>query len=150
FSGKTSLDTGEYFLSTIDPSRALDNSLLLLPLGRFHQNSVYAELAHRTDRKTRFLFRADNSVSSTSLIGDAPGKLNQVSAGFSASVERTIDAHHAVKASVGELWVRPFDTRLYGSAASVQLFNGGYDWTPVQGFAVRLAGGVVRGHPTAF
>jgi hypothetical protein len=150
FSGRMSLDAGNFFLSTIDPSRALDNSLLLLPLGLFHQNSVYGELAYRLDRKTKFAFRLDNSVTSTSLTGDAAGKLNQVSAGATASVERVIDIHHAVSANVGNLWVRPFDTRLFGSASAVQIVNGGYDYTPNPGLAIRLQGGLVRGNPTAF
>ncbi len=150
FSGRTSIEAGEYFLSTIDPTRKLDNSLLLLPLGGYRQNSVYAELGYRLDRRTKFLFRADNSVTSTSLTGEAAGKLNQVSMGATASVERAIDSHHAVNANIGHLWVRPFDTRLYGAANGVDIVNGGYDYTPTSGFAIRLSAGLVRGHPTAF
>jgi hypothetical protein len=148
--GRSAVDVGNFFLSTQDPSRKLENSLLLLPRGLFQQNAFYTELGYRYDHRTKFVFRLDNAVTRTGLDGFEAGKLNQVSAAGTASVERTYGLHHTLTAAVGHLWVRPFDTRTYGGASGVQVFNGGYLYTPNRGLVVRMFGGVVRGRPSAF
>src|SRR5580658_96675 len=38
-----SLDAGDFFLSTMDSTRKLENSLVLLPRGRFDQNTFFAD-----------------------------------------------------------------------------------------------------------
>lgn len=149
-SGRITLDAGDYFLSTNDPTRTLENSLLLLPLGGFRQNAVYTELGYRLDRKTKLAFRLDNAVTKTSLSGDAAGKLNQISAGGTISLEHIIDVHHTVSANIGYLWARNFDTVLYGRSTGMEVVNGGYDYTPNPGLVFRFSGGLVRANPTAF
>ena len=148
--GRAAIDVGEYFLSTQDPSRRLDNSLLLLPRGLFQQNAFYTELGYRLDHRTKFIFRGDNAITRTSLTGPVAGKLNQVSASGTASVERTFGSHHTLTGNVGYLWVRPLDTKLFGGATGVEILNAGYIYTPNPGLLFRFFGGVVRGHPSAF
>jgi len=57
-----SLDAADAFLSTDDPTRQFNNSLLLLPRGRYHELALYARLAYRLDQRTVLSFRFDNAV----------------------------------------------------------------------------------------
>src|ERR1700733_9110180 len=64
---RITVDAGNSFLSTMDSSLQLQNSLLLLPLGRFTQNSFYADLGYRLDYATKLTFRFDNAITTMDL-----------------------------------------------------------------------------------
>jgi hypothetical protein len=67
---RLSLDAADSFLSTMDPTRRLTNSLLLLPRGRYQENGFYARLGYRLDHRTVLSVRFDNAVTTMALPGD--------------------------------------------------------------------------------
>src|SRR5258706_3299543 len=73
-----SLDAGDNFLSTMDPTRALSNSLLLLPRGRFFENDFYSTLGYRINQVTKLSFRLDNATTTIELEGPLKRRLNLV------------------------------------------------------------------------
>src|ERR1700691_3188880 len=64
---RLSMDAADSFLSTMDPTRRLVNSLLLLPRGRYVENAFYARLAYRLDHRTVFSVRFDNAYTTMEL-----------------------------------------------------------------------------------
>src|ERR1700733_15143203 len=48
-----SMHVGDYFLSTMDSMRKLENSLVLLPRGRFNQNTLFSDLVYRVNSTTK-------------------------------------------------------------------------------------------------
>src|SRR5258706_6258500 len=73
-----SMDAGDVFLSTMDPTRALSNSLLLLPRGRFFENDFYSTLGYRINQVTKLSFRLDNATTTIELEGPLKRRLNLV------------------------------------------------------------------------
>src|SRR5579862_4645419 len=64
---RLSLDVGDAFISTMDSSRTLENSLILLPRGRFDQNTSYAALLYRINGTTKVTFRFDNAFTTVAI-----------------------------------------------------------------------------------
>jgi hypothetical protein len=62
FSPRFSFDMGDSFLSTIDPSRQLANSFLLLPPSRYQENALYVLGDYSLSPRTMLSFRFDNTV----------------------------------------------------------------------------------------
>src|SRR5579859_1032331 len=126
--GRLTLEAGDSFLSTMDPSRRLVDSLPLLPRGRFRQNVVYTGLAYRLDRRTKVSFRFDTATVTMALPGAFAGKLDQTGSAGTMTLERVVNRHHTLSGSYSYLYVRPLNSGT-GSATGVHNFNLGYIYT---------------------
>jgi len=144
------LEAGDSFLSTMDPSRRLVDSLPLLPRGRFRQNVVYTGLAYRLDRRTKLSFRFDTATVTMALPGAFAGKLDQLSGAGTVMLERTVNRHHALSGSYAYLLVRPLNAGPSGSTVGVHNVNLGYIYTVNPGLILRLSGGAIRGERSSF
>src|SRR5579863_1655868 len=151
---RLTFDAGDSFLSTMDPIRQLEESLLLLPRGLFRQNLLYAGMSYRLDRRTTLHFRFNNAITTVDLPQAAAGLLNQSSLAGTVSVDRTLDRHHFVTGSYSYLYIVPFQTavRVNGFEFYQPLHNldAGYTYRPKPGLIFRLSGGVVRGLQSAY
>ena len=148
--GRLTLEAGDSFLSTMDASRRLVDSLPLLPRGRFRQNVLYTGLGYRLDGRTKLSFRFDTATVTMALPGAFTGKLDQMSGAGTVTLERTVNRHHALSGSYSYLLVRPLKAGPSGSIAGVQNFNLGYIYTVNPGLIFRLSGGAIRGGQTSF
>ena len=143
------IDAGNLFLSTMDSSRSLSNSLLLLPRGRFLQNASYAGLSYRANELTKVSFRFDNALTLTDLPGTLAGRLDGVTTAGSVTVDRTLTSHHKLTGSYSFLHSHPLTPAVSGSPTNVQLMNVGYTYEINPALIVLLAGGAVKGTQTS-
>jgi hypothetical protein len=150
FSGRLTLDAGDSFLSTMDPTRQLVDSLLLLPRGRFRQNLFYTRLAYRLDRRTTLSFRFDNATTTMALPGVLASWLDQTSSAGTVTLERTVNRHHELSGSYSYLLVRPLNTGVSESTAGLNNLNLGYIYSVNPGLVFRFSGGVIRGQQSNF
>ena len=144
------VDAGNLFLSTMDSSRSLVNSLLLLPRGRFLQNSSYAGLSYRANELTKVSFRFDNALTLTDLPGVLAGRLDGVTTAGTVTVDRTLTSHHKLSGSYSFLHSHPLTPEVSGSPTNVHLVNAGYTYEINPALIVRLAGGAVKSNSTSF
>jgi hypothetical protein len=146
-----SMDAGDYFLSTMDPSRALVNSLLLLPRGRFYQNDFYSTLGYRINQATKVSFRFDNAVTTMDgLSGPFAGRLNVVTTAETLTLDRELTSRQKLTASYSFLHGTPLNPESGGSPSNAHLLNLGYNYEINPGLLVHLAAGVVEASQTAF
>jgi hypothetical protein len=133
----------------MDPTRQLEDSLLLLPRGLFRQNLLYAGISYRLDGKTTVHFRFDNAITTMDLPQPLAGALNQSSIAGTVSVDRTLNRHHFFTGSYSYLYIVPFQTvaRLNSPVFYQPMHNVdvGYTYTVNPGLVIRLSGGVIRG-----
>src|SRR5579864_2334443 len=148
--GRLTLEAGDSFLSTMDPSRWLVDSLPLLPRGRFRQNVLYTGLGYRLDGRTKLSFRFDTATVTMALPGAFAGKLDQISGAGTVTLERTVNRHHALSASYSYLLVRPLNAGSSGNTVGVHNVNLGYIYTVNPGLILRLSGGAIRGEQSSF
>ncbi|MGD0134253.1 MAG: hypothetical protein ABSE57_19560 [Bryobacteraceae bacterium] len=148
-SGRLNVEAGDSFLSTMDPARELENSLLLLPLGRFNQNSAYASLGYRFSEKTKITFRFDNAFTTATLPEPLAGRLDQVSNAGTVTLNHTLTRHQKLSGGYSFLYVHPLDESVSGTPTSVNL--GGVTYTYENpSLVLRLASGVAVGSQSAF
>jgi hypothetical protein len=147
---RLSMDAADSFLSTMDPTRRLINSLLLLPRGRYVENAFYARLAYRLDHRTVFSVRFDNAYTTMELPEALAGRLNRVGFAGSATVDRTINRHHAFSGSYAYLYVHPLETGPSAIGTGVQNINLAYVYTVNPGLTLRASGGVTRASQSSF
>jgi hypothetical protein len=147
---RLSVDAGDSFLSTMDPTRRLINSLLLLPRGRYQENAFYARLAYRLDHRTVLSARFDNTYTTMDLPGDLAGRLNRVGFAGTLTVDHTISSHHALSGSYAYLYVHPLQSGPSAIGTGVQNGNLGYIYTVNPGLTVRMSGGVTRATQASF
>jgi len=148
--GRLTFEAGDSFLSTMDPSRRLVDSLPLLPRGRFRQNVLYTGLAYRLDRRTKLSFRFDTAVVTMALPGAFAGKLDQMSGAGTVTLERTVNRHHSLSGTYSYLLVRPLNAGPSESTTGVHNLNLGYIYTVNPGLILRFSGGVIRGQQSNF
>src|SRR5579872_1414815 len=148
--GRLTLEAGDSFLSTMDPSRQLVDSLLLLPRGRFQQNVFYTALGYRLDRRTTLNFRFDDAIATMALPAALAGRLDQMSNAGTVTLERTVNRHHVLSGSYSYLLVRPLNTGTSGSATGLHNFNLGYVYTINPGLIFRFSGGLLRSQQSNF
>jgi hypothetical protein len=148
--GRLTLEAGDSFLSTMDPSRQLVDSLLLLPRGRFQQNVFYTGLGYRLDQRTTLSIRFDNATVATGLPGALASGLNQMSNAGTVTLERTVNRHHTVSGGYSYLLVHPLNGGNSGNSIGVHNFNSGYIYTLNPGLIFRLSGGMIRGQQSSF
>jgi hypothetical protein len=148
--GRLTFEAGDSFLSTMDPSRRLVDSLPLLPRGRFRQNVLYTGLSYRLDRRTTLSFRFDTATLTMALPGAFAGKLDQMSGAGTMTLERIVNRHHALSGSYSYLLVRPLNAGPSASFPGVQKFDLGYIYTVNPGLIFRLSGGMIRGQQSNF
>ena len=146
---RLTFDAGNSFLSTMDPTRQLGESLLLLPRGLFRQNLLYAGMSYRINRETTVHFRFDNAITTMDLPRPFTGVLDQSSVAGTVSVDRSLNRHHFITGSYSYLYIVPFQQTaqlnhlaLYQPMHNV---NVGYTYTVNPGLVFRLSGGVIRG-----
>jgi hypothetical protein len=144
------VDAGNLLLSTSDSSRSLSNSLLLLPRGRFLQNSSYAGLSYRADELTKVSFRFDNALTLTDLPGKLAGRLDGVTTAGTVTVDRTLTSHHKLTGSYSFLHSHPLTPEVSGAPTNVHLMNAGYTYEINPALILQLAGGAVKGTQTSF
>ena len=149
---RLSLDAGDSFLSTSDASRQLGDSQFLLPFGRYQQNSLFAELKYRLDRRTKLFFRFDNAITTMTLSGPQANRFNQMTNAGTVTLDHTVNSHHAVTASYAYLRVRPLDGDPSAGISNqgVHALNAGYVYTVKPGLMLRATVGVVRGREFAY
>ncbi len=145
-----SFQAGNLFLSTMDSTRQLANSLLLLPRGQFLQNATYAGLNYRVNELTKISFRLDNAFTDTNLPGALAGRLDGVTTAGTATVDRILTSHHKLSGSYSFLHSHPLDPEVSGSPTNVNLFNAGYTYEAGPGLIAQLGAGVVKGRETSF
>ena len=148
-SGRLNVEAGDSFLSTMDPARELENSLLLLPLGRFNQNSAYASLGYRFSEKTKLIFRFDNAFTTATLPEPVAGRLDQVSNAATVTLNHTLTRHQKLSGSYSFLHVHPLDESVSGTPTSVNQAGVTYTYENPS-LVIRLAGGVAVGSQSAF
>lgn len=96
---RLSLEAADSFLSTMDPTRRLVNSLLLLPRGRYQENAFYTRLGYRLNHRTVFSVRFDNAVTTMALPGTLAGRLDRAGFAGTVTVDHTVTRHHALSGS---------------------------------------------------
>lgn len=147
--GRLSVDIGNYFISTTDPTSALENSLLLLPQGRFDQNSFYAGLTYRWDHRTKIVFRAENTfTNSGGVIGPLAGRLDEVGTAGTLSVEHKFDSSE-LTGSYAFLHVDPLSNAITGGPTNVNLLNAAYSYHVNPSLILDVSGGGVMGRQNA-
>jgi hypothetical protein len=147
---RLTLEAGDSFLSTMDPTRRLIDTLLLLPRGRFRQNIVYTGLGYRLDGRTTLSFRFDNATATMALPEALAGRLDQMSSAGTVTLDRTVDRHHTLSGSYSYLLVHPLNAGNSGSSIGVHNFNSTYIYTVNPGLIFRFSGGVLRGQQSSF
>jgi hypothetical protein len=145
-----SFQAGNLFLSTMDPTRQLANSLLLLPRGLFLQNAAYAGFNYRVNAVTKISFRLDNAFTNTNFPGALAGRLDGVTTAGTVTVDRILTSHHKLSGSYSFLHSHPLDLEVSGSPTNVHLFNAGYTYEINPGLIAQLGAGVVAGKETSF
>jgi len=147
-----SADAGNSLLSTSDASRRLAESQFLLPRGRYQQNSFFAGLKYRMDRRTAVLFRFDNAITALTLPGSQSNLSDQMTSAGTLTLDHTVNRHHSATGSYSYLHVRPLErTGPAGySYPAVRSLNTGYMYTVNPRLNFRLTGGVVRGREFAY
>ena len=147
---RLSLDAADSFLSTMDPTRTLTNSLLMLPRGRYQENASYARLAYRLDHRTVLSARFDDAVTTMDLPGELARRLDRVGFAGTVTVDHTVTRHHAVSGNYAYLYVHPLQTGPSAFGTGVQNVNLGYIYTVNPGLTVRAFGGVTRAAQSSF
>lgn len=151
---RLTFEAGDSFLSTTDPSRQLEDSLLFLPRGLFRQNLLYAGVSYRLDRRTTVHLRFDNAITTMELPRAVAGLFDQDSLAGTVSIDRTLNRHHFITGSYSYLYFVPFQTaaRLNGPAFYQPLhnFDMGYTYSVNPGLIFRLSCGVIRGGQSAY
>jgi hypothetical protein len=143
--GRLSVDIGNYFLSTNDPTRALSNSLLILPLGRFEQNSFHAGLTYLLGHRTKLVFRAENTYTNSSgVVGPLAGRLDELGSAGTVTLEHKFNASNELTGSYSFLHVDPLSNTAFNSATNVNLLNVAYDYTVNPGLVLHVSGGAVE------
>jgi hypothetical protein len=138
-----SLHSGNSFLSTMDPSRQLNNSLLLLPRSRFLQNTFYTDLTYRLDRVTKFTFRFDDAVTTSNLSGVLAKRLDQLTNAGTVTVDRDLTSHQKLSGTYSFLHVLPLHQEIAGGGTNVNVLIAGYAYEINPRFIIQLnAGGV--------
>jgi hypothetical protein len=145
-----SAQAGNLFLSTMDANRAVANSLLLLPRGRFLQNSAYVGLGYRVNAATKISFRLDNAFTNTDLPGALRGRLNGVTTAGTVEAERKLTSRQKLTVGYSFLHSHPLQSEISGSPINVQLVNAGYSFEINPGLIVHFAGGMVKGNQSSF
>jgi hypothetical protein len=149
-SSRLSLDGADSFLSTMDPTRRLINSLLLLPRGRYQENAFYARLGYRLDHRTVVSVRFDNAFTTMALPGELAGRLDRTGLAGTVTVDRTITRHHALSGSYAYLHVHPLQSGPSAIDTGAHNVNLGYIYTVNPGLTVRASGGITRATQSSF
>lgn len=146
------LRAGTHFLSTADPTRHLAESFILLPRGRFKQNSLHADLAYRLNSRTDVGFRFDNTA--TIFASDESfdtGISNQMTTAGTVAISRLLAARHRLVGSYSFLKLSPLNGDGEVSEASSFSFRPAGSLSAAYGYVVNrdisfhLSGGIVHG-----
>ena len=147
---RLSFDAADAYLSTMDPTRRLVNSLLLLPRGRYQENGFYARLGYRLDHRTVLSVRFDNAVTTMALPAELAGRLDRVGFAGTLTVDHTITRRHAISGSYAYLFVHPLQVGPSAINSGVHNVSLGYIYTVNPGLTLRVSGGVTRALESSF
>ena len=147
---RLSLEAADSFLSTMDPTRRLINSLLLLPRGRYQENAFYARLGYRLDHRTVLSVRFDNAITTMALPGTLAGRLDRTGFAGTVTVDHTMTRHHALSGSYAYMYVHPLRAGPSAIDTGVHNVSLGYIYTVNPGLTVRASGGVTRAVQPSF
>jgi hypothetical protein len=148
--GRTTFDAGNSFMVTSDSSSELQNSLVLLPYGRFLQNTFFADVRYRIDHATRLTFRFDNALTTMDLPGDLKGRLNEVGSAGTVSLDRDLTSRQSVSVNYSFLHVDPLNRQTGGSSTNVNLLLAGYAFQVNPTLLLRVTAGGIAGSESAF
>ncbi|MBV8846776.1 MAG: hypothetical protein JO307_28540 [Bryobacterales bacterium] len=144
FNSQWTLNAGDAFFSTMDPSRTLANSLILFPWGRFDQNTFYTEIVDKLNKKTNVTLRLD-SVYTTVAVPQLQGGLDNVTGAGTLTVDRSVSAHQQVSVSYTFMHTVPLDPQPFRTLSNIQVEMLGYSYLLPRGFIFRLTGGGTQG-----
>lgn len=147
---RLSVDAADSFVSTMDATQSLTNSLLLLPRGRYQENAFFARLAYRLDHRTVVSFRVDNDVTTMALPPALAGRLDNVGVAGTLTVDHTLTRHHALSASYSYLYLHPLAGGPQAVGTGVNNLTLGYVYSVNPSLTVRLSGGVTRAAQSSF
>jgi hypothetical protein len=147
---RTTIDAGNSFLSTSDSSAELQNSLVLLPYGRFTQNTFYADVRYRIDTVTKLTFRFDNAITTMDLPGALQGRLNEVGSAGTVTLDRALTSRQSLSGSYSYLYVDPLNRQTGGSPTGVDLLMLSYSYQIDPTLLVRCSAGGITGSESAF
>ena len=145
-----SVDGGNLFLSTMDPTRRLANSILLLPRGRYLENAAYLELVYHMNSRTKMNFRLDNAVTNMDLQGPMAGRLDEVTVAGTAEIDRSLTTRQKLSGTYSFVHVNPLHPEVWGSPTNVNLMLLGYDYDINPGLLARVSGGLVHSGGNSF
>jgi hypothetical protein len=144
-----SLVAGNLLMSTNDPTRALGNSLVLLPRGTYFQDSFYLGGGYKIDGATKLTFRFDGAVNTMQLPQPLTGQLDHASNAGSVTLDRSLTSAQSITATYSFLHFTPFNPEISGNATNVHIINGVYTYNVGEDFVLRAAGGFVGGPQNA-
>jgi hypothetical protein len=144
FNPRWSLNVGDAFVSTMDSSRTLSNSLILFPWGRFDQNTMYTELVHKLNKKTNISLRLD-SVYTTVAIPELKGGLDNVTGAGTLTVDRSLTAHQQISGSYSFIHTVPVDPQPFRTVSNIQVEMAAYSYNLPPGLIFRVTGGATQG-----
>ncbi len=144
-----SLVAGNSLIVSSDPTRALGNSLVLLPRGRYVQDSLYLGTAYRLNGATKLTFRYDGAVNTMQLPAPITGELDHAANAASVTLDRSLTSTQGLSATYSFLHFTPFNEQISGAPTNVQIVNGTYTWNVGEYTVLRAAGGYVGGPQNA-
>jgi hypothetical protein len=145
-----SIHSGNSFLSTMDPSRQLNNSFLLLPRSRFLQNTFYTDATYRLNRATKFTFRFDDAVTTTDLSGVLAKRIDQVTNAGTVTVDRDLTSKQKLSGTYSFLRVLPLHPEVAGGGTNVNVMIAGYAYEINPRLIINLTAGGVQSPQFAF
>jgi len=144
-----SLVMGNLLIATTDPTRALGNSLVLLPRGRYVQDSFYAGGGYKIDGVTKLTFRLDSAVNTMQLPAPITGQLDHAANALSVTLDRSLTSTQNFSATYSYLHFTPFNPEVSGDPTNVHVVNGVYSYNLGEYTVLRAAGGFVQGPQNA-
>ncbi len=146
---RTTFNTGDALLSTIDPTRQLESSVLLLPVGRFLQNAFYSEIVYRQSAVTKLTFRVDNTAAAMNIPGPMKGRLDNLTTAGTVTMDRLLTSRQTISLSYSYLHVSPLDAAFAGNSTNLHLLMAGYSYQLTPTVFFRATGGGAMGSQTA-
>lgn len=144
-----SLVAGNSLIATTDPTRALGNSLVLLPRGRYVQDSFYGGVGYKINGTTKLDFRYDGAVNTMQLPAPITGELDHAANSISATLDKSLSSTQSISGTYAFLHFTPFNPAVSGNPTNVQVVNGTYTYNLGESTVLRAAGGFVGGPQNA-
>lgn len=143
--GRWTLIAGNSLIVSSDPTRALGNSLVLLPRGRYVQDSIYLGAGYKIDTNTKLTFRYDGAVNTMQLPAPMTGELDHAANAVSATLDRSLTSTQTLSGTYSFLHFTPFNPQISGQPSNIEVVNAVYGWSFGENSVLRVSGGYVGG-----